>query len=89
MDTSRILANAGSQITSSMGNMVGGGNIGRNICSGGGLSAPGLSSLLNLSSNTGSGSLGVQGQNILMSGVLSQGTKDIEFLYLQDYSEAA
>lgn len=34
---------------------------------------PGLSSRLNLASNNGSGSLGVQGQNRLMSGLLPQG----------------
>ena len=51
--------------------MVGGGNIGR--ISPGGLSVPGLASRLNLSGNAGSGGLGVQGQNRLMSGVLPQG----------------
>lgn len=70
---SPILGNAGPRITSSMGNMVGGGNIGRSISSGGGLSVPGLASRLNLSANSGSGSLTVQGQNRLMSSVLPQG----------------
>ena len=65
-----ILGNAGPRITSSVGNMVGGGNIGR---TGGGLSVPGLSSRLNLGANSGSGGLGMQGQNRLMSGVLPQG----------------
>lgn len=74
LGVSPILANAGPRITSSMGNMVGGGNIGRSIGSGGGLSVPGLASRLNLSANSGSGSLSVQGQNRLMSGVLPQGT---------------
>ncbi|KAL2332089.1 hypothetical protein Fmac_019670 [Flemingia macrophylla] len=69
LGVSPILGNAGSRITSSMGNMVGGGNIGR--ISSGGLS-PGLASRLNLSGNTGSGGLGVQGQNRLISGVLPQ-----------------
>ncbi|XP_039037634.1 probable NOT transcription complex subunit VIP2 isoform X1 [Hibiscus syriacus] len=74
LGVSPILGNAGSRITSSIGNVVGGGNIGRSISSGGGLSVPGLASRLNLSVNSGSGSLSVQGQNQLMSGVLPQGS---------------
>ncbi|KAM1803599.1 hypothetical protein ACFX12_029566 [Malus domestica] len=77
LGVSPILGNAGPRITSSMGNMVGGGNIGRSISSGGGLSVPGLASRLNLSSNSGSGSLTVQGQNRLMSGVLPQGSPQV------------
>lgn len=73
LGVSPILGNAGPRITSSMGNMVGGGNIGRSISSGGGLSVPGLTSRLNLGANSGSGSLSIQGQNRLMSGVLPQG----------------
>ncbi|KAG4988648.1 hypothetical protein JHK85_031631 [Glycine max] len=69
-----ILGNAGPRITSSVGNMVGGGNIGR---TGGGLSVPGLSSRLNLGANSGSGGLGMQGQNRLMSGVLPQGSPQV------------
>ncbi|KAF2300448.1 hypothetical protein GH714_013426 [Hevea brasiliensis] len=57
LGVSPILGNAGPRITSSMGNMVGGGNIGRSISSGGGLSVPGLASRLNLTANSGSGSL--------------------------------
>ncbi|KAI9118200.1 hypothetical protein K1719_010532 [Acacia pycnantha] len=67
---SPISGNAGARITSSMGNMVGGGNIGRSISSAGGLSVPGLASQLNLSVNSGSGGLNVQGQNRLTSGGL-------------------
>jgi hypothetical protein len=37
------------------------------------LSMPGLGSRLNLSANSGSGGLGMQGQNRLMSSVLPQG----------------
>ncbi|XP_050141233.1 probable NOT transcription complex subunit VIP2 isoform X6 [Malus sylvestris] len=77
LGVSPILGNAGPRITSSMGNMVGGGNIGRSISSGGGLSVPGLVSRLNLSANSGSGSLTVQGQNRLMSGVLPQGSPQV------------
>ncbi|XP_043701972.1 probable NOT transcription complex subunit VIP2 [Telopea speciosissima] len=70
LGVSPILGNAGPRITSSMGNIVGGGNIGRSINSSGGLSVPGLASRLNLTANSGSGSLGVHGPNRLMSGVL-------------------
>ena len=69
LGVSQILGNAGPRITSSVGNMVGGGNIGRTA---GGLSVPGLTSR-HLSANSGSGGLSVQGQNRLMSGVLPQG----------------
>ncbi|XP_014497731.1 probable NOT transcription complex subunit VIP2 isoform X10 [Vigna radiata var. radiata] len=71
LGVSPILGNAGPRITSSMGNMVGGGNIGR--ISSGGLSVPGLASRINLGGNAGSGGLGVQGQNRLISTVLPQG----------------
>lgn len=75
LGVSPILGNAGPRISSSsMGNIVGGGNIGRSISSGGGLSVSGLASRLNLSGNSGSGNLSVQGPNRLMSGVLQQGT---------------
>ncbi|XP_040941895.1 probable NOT transcription complex subunit VIP2 isoform X3 [Gossypium hirsutum] len=77
LGVSPILGNSGPRITSSMGNMVGGGNIGRSISSGGGLSVPGLASRLNLSANSGSGSLSMQGQNRLMSGVLPQGSPQL------------
>ena len=71
LGVSPILGNAGSRITSSVGNMIGGGNIGR---TGGGLSVPGLvGSRLNFGGNSGSGALGMQGQNRLMSSVLPQG----------------
>ncbi|XP_052726694.1 probable NOT transcription complex subunit VIP2 isoform X9 [Vigna angularis] len=71
LGVSPILGNAGPRITSSMGNMVGGGNIGR--ISSGGLSVPALASRINLGGNAGSGGLGVQGQNRLISSVLPQG----------------
>ena len=70
LGVSPILGNAGPRITSSVGNMVGGGNIGR---TGGGLSVPALASRLNLGANSGSSGLGMQGQSRLMSGVLPQG----------------
>lgn len=73
LGVSPALGNAGPRITSSVGSIVGGGNIGRNINSGGGLSVPGLASRLNLTGNTSSGNLNVQGQNRLMGGVLQQG----------------
>lgn len=77
LGVSPILGNTGPRMTSSMGNMVGGGNIGRNIGSGGGLSMTGLASRLNLNTNSGSGSLSVQGQNRLMSGVLQQASPQV------------
>ena len=73
LGVSPMLGNAGPRITSSVGNMVGGGNISRNLSSGGGLSVPGFASRLNLTGNSGSGNLNVQGSNRLMSGVLQQG----------------
>ncbi|KAJ8768770.1 hypothetical protein K2173_023674 [Erythroxylum novogranatense] len=88
LGVSPILGNAGPRITSSMGNMIGGGNIGRNIGSGGGLSLPGLTSRLNLSSNSGSGSLGVQVQNRLMGGVLPQGSPQVISMLGNSYPTA-
>ncbi|KAK8262698.1 hypothetical protein V6Z11_D13G276800 [Gossypium hirsutum] len=88
LGVSPILGNAGPRITSSMGNMVGGGNIGRSISSGGGLSVPGLASRLNLSANSGSGSLSMQGQNRLMSGVLPQGSPQVISMLGNSYPSA-
>ncbi|XP_048324563.2 probable NOT transcription complex subunit VIP2 isoform X2 [Ziziphus jujuba] len=88
LGVSPILGNAGPRITSSMGNMVGGGNIGRSISSGGGLSVPGLASRLNLGANSGSGSLSVQGQNRLMSGVLPQGSPQVISMLGNSYPTA-
>ncbi|VFQ98139.1 unnamed protein product [Cuscuta campestris] len=59
------------RMSSSVGNIVGGSNMGRNISSGV-LSVPGLASRLNLNSNSGSGNLNIQGSNRLMSGSLQQ-----------------
>ncbi|CAB4312973.1 unnamed protein product [Prunus armeniaca] len=88
LGVSPILGNAGPRITSSMGNMVGGGNIGRSISSGGGMSVPGLASRLNLSANSGSGSLTVQGQNRLMSSVLPQGSPQVISMLGNSYPNA-
>lgn len=65
-----ILGNAGSRITNSMGNIIGGNNIGRSISSGG-LSDSGLVSRMNLAANSGSMSPNLQA-NRLMSGMLHQ-----------------
>ena len=73
MSTSPGLGNLGPRITSSVGNIVGGSNIGRNISSGG-LSVPNITSRMNFSGNTGSGSLNVQGSNRMMNGLLPQGS---------------
>ncbi|KAK4255003.1 hypothetical protein QN277_008066 [Acacia crassicarpa] len=88
LGVSPILGNAGSRITSSMGNMVGGGNIGRSISSAGGLSVSGLASRLNLSANSGSGGLSVQGQNRLLSGVLPQGSPQVISMLGNSYPNA-
>ncbi|XP_057782757.1 probable NOT transcription complex subunit VIP2 isoform X2 [Salvia miltiorrhiza] len=88
LGVSPVLGNAGQRITSSMGSIVGGGNIGRNISSGGGLSMPGLASRLNLSANSGSGNLSVQGQNRLMSGVLQQASPQVLSMLGSSYPSA-
>ncbi|KAK8544971.1 hypothetical protein V6N13_066281 [Hibiscus sabdariffa] len=88
LGVSPILGNAGPRITSSMGNMVGGGNIGRSISSGGGLSVPAFASRLNLSANSGSGSLSMQGQNRLLSGVLPQGSPPVMSMLGNSYPTA-
>ncbi|KAF5198723.1 Ccr4-not transcription complex subunit [Thalictrum thalictroides] len=79
MGVSPILGNAGPRIASSIGNIGGGGNIGRNLSSGGGLGMPGLASRLNLSAS-GSGSLSAQGPNRLMGGGLPQGPQVMSML---------
>ncbi|XP_064984003.1 probable NOT transcription complex subunit VIP2 isoform X1 [Musa acuminata AAA Group] len=71
LGVSPVLGNVGPRLASTMGNIVGGGNMGRSISSGG-LSVPGLSSRVNLGANSGSGSLSVQGSNRLISGMLQQ-----------------
>ncbi|XP_034688310.1 probable NOT transcription complex subunit VIP2 isoform X3 [Vitis riparia] len=88
LGVSPILGNAGPRITSSMGNIVGGGNIGRSISSGGGLSVPGIASRLNLAANSGSGSLNVQGPNRLMSGVLQQASPQVISMLGNSYPSA-
>lgn len=69
--TTPILGNVGPRITSSMGNIIGGNNIGRSISSGG-LSDSGLASRINLAANSGSMSPNLQGANRLMSSMLHQ-----------------
>ncbi|KAK9101924.1 hypothetical protein Sjap_019178 [Stephania japonica] len=85
---SPILGNAGSRITSSMGNIVGGGNLSRSLGSGGGLSVSGLASRLNLNANSGSGSLGVQVPNRLMSTILQPGTPQVLSMLGNSYPNA-
>uniref|UniRef100_A0ACD5V0M5 Uncharacterized protein n=3 Tax=Avena sativa TaxID=4498 RepID=A0ACD5V0M5_AVESA len=77
MSASPALANLGPRITSSVGNFVGGSNIGRNISSGG-LSVPSITSRMNFSgNNTGNGGLNVQGSNRMMNGLLPQGSSQL------------
>ncbi|XP_015688785.1 probable NOT transcription complex subunit VIP2 isoform X2 [Oryza brachyantha] len=72
MSVSPALGNLGPRITGSVGNIVGGSNIGRNISSGG-LSVPSIATRMNLSG--GSGNLNVQGSNRMMNGILQQGSQ--------------
>ncbi|XP_058198984.1 probable NOT transcription complex subunit VIP2 [Rhododendron vialii] len=88
LGVSQMLGNAGPRITSSMGNIVGGGNIGRSMSSGGGLSVSGLASRLNLAANSGSGNLSVQGPNRLMSGVLQQASPQVISMLGNSYPTA-
>ncbi|XP_042438533.1 probable NOT transcription complex subunit VIP2 isoform X2 [Zingiber officinale] len=69
LGVSSVLGNIGPKLTSSVANIVGGGNMGRNINSGG-LSVSGLASLVNSATNSGSGNLNVQGTNRLISSML-------------------
>ncbi|CAN6332608.1 unnamed protein product [Urochloa humidicola] len=66
---SPVLGNLGPRITNS-GNIVGGSNIGRSISSAG-LSMPSIASRMNLSGNSGSGAINIQGSN-RMSSMLQQ-----------------
>lgn len=88
LGVSPVLGNAGPRVSGSMGSMVGSGNIGRSISSGGGLSVPGLTSRLNMSTNSGSGSLGVQGPNRLTSGVLQQASPQVLSMFGNSYPSA-
>ncbi|KAL9237402.1 hypothetical protein vseg_011954 [Gypsophila vaccaria] len=85
LGVSPVLGNAGPRVSGSMGNMIGSSNIGRNLSSGGGLSVPGLASRLNMSTNSGSGSLGVQGPNRLSSGVLQQASPQLLSMFGNSY----
>ncbi|KAJ0553963.1 putative CCR4-NOT complex subunit/5 domain superfamily protein [Helianthus annuus] len=71
------LGNSGARIASSAGNIIGGGNVGRSLNTGGGLSIPGLSSRLSLNTNSGPGNVGVQGSNRLMGGMLQQASPQV------------
>jgi len=85
LGVSPILGNVGSRMTSSMGNMVGGGTMGRTLSSGGGLSIPSLGSRLNLAVNSGSGNIG---QNRMMGGVLPQGSPQVLSMLGNSYPSA-
>ncbi|XP_076934867.1 putative NOT transcription complex subunit VIP2 [Bidens hawaiensis] len=80
-----VLGSLGSRITSSTGNIGGGGGIGRSLSSGDGLSIPGLTSRLNLNTNSGSGNLGVQGSNRLMGGMLQQASPQVMSMFGNSY----
>ncbi|XP_073139462.1 probable NOT transcription complex subunit VIP2 isoform X2 [Henckelia pumila] len=85
---SPVLGNVGPHITSSVGNIAGGGNIGRTINTGGGLSVPGFSSRLNLSANSSSGNLNVHGQSRLMGGMLQQASPQVLSMLSNSYPTA-
>ncbi|XP_019177549.1 PREDICTED: probable NOT transcription complex subunit VIP2 [Ipomoea nil] len=87
LGVSPVLGNAGPRMTSSVGNIVGGGNMGRNISSGV-LSVPGLASRLNLTANSGSGNLNIQGPNRLMSGSLQQASPQVMSMLGTSYPPA-
>ncbi|KAK1412794.1 hypothetical protein QVD17_34307 [Tagetes erecta] len=74
---SPVLGNSGPRIASSAGNIIGGGNVGRSLNTGGGLSVAGLSSRLSLNTNSGPGNVGVQGSNRLMGGMLQQASPQV------------
>ncbi|KAL9225384.1 hypothetical protein vseg_001317 [Gypsophila vaccaria] len=88
LGVSHVLGNVGPRVSGSIGSMVGSGNIGRNINSGGGLSVPGLASRLNMSSNNGSGGLGVQGPNRLSNSVLQQASPQMLSMFGNSYTSA-
>ncbi|KAK9672493.1 hypothetical protein RND81_12G103900 [Saponaria officinalis] len=88
LGVSHVLGNAGPRVSGSLGSMVGSGNIGRNISTGGGLSVPGLTSRLNMSSNNGSGGLGVQGPNRLSNSVLQQASPQVLSMFGNSYPSA-
>ncbi|XP_051113228.1 probable NOT transcription complex subunit VIP2 isoform X2 [Andrographis paniculata] len=77
----------GGSIPGSVSSIAGGGNIGRNISSGG-LSVPGLASRINLTANSGSGNINVQGQNRLMGGVLQQASPQVLSMLGANYPSA-
>uniref|UniRef100_A0A0D9VLV4 J domain-containing protein n=1 Tax=Leersia perrieri TaxID=77586 RepID=A0A0D9VLV4_9ORYZ len=73
MSVSPALGNLGPRITGSVGNIVGGSNIGRNISSGG-LSGTTIASRMNLTGDVGSVGLNVQGSSRMMNGIVHQGS---------------
>ncbi|KAL9262803.1 putative NOT transcription complex subunit VIP2 [Drosera capensis] len=85
LGVSSMLGNAGPRISGSLGSLVGNGNMGRHISSGGGLSMPGLPSRLNL---TGSSGPGLQGPNRLLSGMLPQASPQVLSMLSNSYPSA-
>ncbi|KAK9053736.1 hypothetical protein SSX86_024810 [Deinandra increscens subsp. villosa] len=72
-----VLGNSGQRMSSLAGNIIGSGNVGRGLTTGGGLSLPGLSSRLSLNTNSGPGTVGVQGSNRLMGGMFQQASPQV------------
>ncbi|GAA0147501.1 general transcription factor [Lithospermum erythrorhizon] len=91
LPTSAALGNRsgvqGLGVSPMLGN-ISGGNVGRNITSGGGLSVTGHPSRLNLSTNSGSGNLNVQGPNRLMGSMLQQASPQVMSMLGNSYPSA-
>lgn len=92
LGVSPLVANTAPRISSSVGNIAGGNgsgsNLGRTLSSGGGLTAPGLTARINLTSNNGTGNMNVQGPGRPMSGVLQHASPQMISLLGNTYSSS-
>lgn len=92
LGVSPLIGNSAPRISSSVGNIAGGGgagsNLGRTLSSGGGLTAPGLTSRANLTTNNGTGNMNVQGPGRPMSGVLQHASPQMISLLGNTFSSS-
>lgn len=92
LGVSPLVGNAAPRISSSVGNLAGAGgagsNLGRTLSSGGGLTAPGLTSRANLAPNNGTGNINIQGPGRPMSGVLQHASPQMISLLGNTYSSS-
>lgn len=92
LGVSPLVGNAAPRISSSVGNLAGGGgagsNLGRTLSSGGGLTAPGLTSRANLAPNNGTGNINIQGPGRPMSSVLQHASPQMISLLGNTYSSS-